>query len=84
MAASRNSILRLINASQNSACPCHGCRPQVSAVSQLQSINQLRNFATPVNTEKEYAFEVCSEHLIVLKISSDALVAGSRLQFALW
>lgn len=56
--ASRNAILRLINASQHSACPCHGCRPQGNPASQLQSINQLRNFATPVNAvEKEYAFE---------------------------
>ncbi|PPR06973.1 hypothetical protein CVT26_004293 [Gymnopilus dilepis] len=46
--ASRNSILRLINASQHSACPCHGCRPQGHPASQLQSINQLRSFATPV------------------------------------
>lgn len=59
VAASRNSILRLINASQHSACPCHGCRPSVHPTSQLQTLNHLRNFATPVNTvEKEYAFEV--------------------------
>ncbi|PPQ98511.1 hypothetical protein CVT24_004002 [Panaeolus cyanescens] len=62
--ASRNSILRLINASQHSSCPCHGCRPQVSTPNQLQSINQLRNFATPVHkVEKEYAFEVAASNL---------------------
>ncbi|KJA24478.1 hypothetical protein HYPSUDRAFT_1074679 [Hypholoma sublateritium FD-334 SS-4] len=63
-AASRNSILRLINASQHSACPCHGCRPSVHANGQLQAINQLRNFATPITTvEKEYAFEVAASNL---------------------
>ncbi|KAF4619166.1 hypothetical protein D9613_005081 [Agrocybe pediades] len=63
-AASRNSILRLINASQHSSCPCHGCRPPVNPVNQLQSINHLRNFATPVNAiEKEYAFEVAASNL---------------------
>ncbi|KAF8204972.1 alcohol dehydrogenase [Pholiota molesta] len=52
-AASRNSILRLINASQHSACPCHGC-----------PINQMRNFATPITSvEKEYAFEVAASNL---------------------
>ena len=57
-AASRNSILRLINASQHSVCPCHSCRPSVHANGQLQAINHLRNFATPITTvEKEYAFE---------------------------
>lgn len=63
-AASRNSILRLINASQHSACPCHGCRPSVPHVGQLQTINQLRNFATPIQPlEKEYAFEVAASNL---------------------
>uniref|UniRef100_A0A8H8CLN5 hydroxyacid-oxoacid transhydrogenase n=1 Tax=Psilocybe cubensis TaxID=181762 RepID=A0A8H8CLN5_PSICU len=64
MAASRNTILRLINASQSSVCPCHGCRPAVTPASQLQSINQLRSFATPVQAvEKEYAFEVAASNL---------------------
>ncbi|PPQ77749.1 hypothetical protein CVT25_011184 [Psilocybe cyanescens] len=64
MAASRNTILRLINASQSSVCPCHGCRPVVTPTSQLQSINQLRSFATPVQAvEKEYAFEVAASNL---------------------
>ncbi|KDR83744.1 hypothetical protein GALMADRAFT_236099 [Galerina marginata CBS 339.88] len=63
-AASRNSILRLINASQHSACPCHGCRPPVNSGNQLQTINQLRNFASPVHAvEKEYAFEVAASNL---------------------
>jgi hydroxyacid-oxoacid transhydrogenase len=59
MSAARNTILRLINASQHSACPCHGGRPHVHPHSQFQALNQLRNFATPVEkVEKEYAFEV--------------------------
>ncbi|KAF8165349.1 iron-containing alcohol dehydrogenase 1 [Crassisporium funariophilum] len=63
-AASRNSILRLINASQNSACPCHGCRPSLPMAGQLQSINQLRNYASPLNAvQKEYAFEVAASNL---------------------
>lgn len=60
MAASRSTISRLINASQHSACPCHGSHP-VSHHDQLQAFNQLkrRSFATPVQTvQKEYAFEV--------------------------
>ncbi|KAF8655289.1 hypothetical protein AX16_003188 [Volvariella volvacea WC 439] len=62
--ASRNTILRLINASQHTACPCHGCRTATHALAQMQSINQLRNFATPVNTvQKEYAFEVAASNL---------------------
>lgn len=59
MAPSRTTILRLINASQHTACPCHGARPHLHPNGQLQAINQLRNFATPIDTvEKEYAFEV--------------------------
>lgn len=55
MAATRSAIARLINASQHTACPCHGYSP-ILAQSQLQTI---RNFATPVQrVEKEYAFEV--------------------------
>ncbi|KAF5363695.1 hypothetical protein D9756_000628 [Leucocoprinus leucothites] len=64
MSAPRNTILRLINASQHSACPCHGGRSHVHPHSQAQAVNQLRNFATPVDkVEKEYAFEVAASNL---------------------
>ncbi|KAF8897530.1 alcohol dehydrogenase [Infundibulicybe gibba] len=63
VAASRNTILRLINAAQHSACPCHSCSP-AHPHSQIHALNQLRNFATPVNAvEKEYAFEVAASNL---------------------
>ncbi|KAF8639910.1 hypothetical protein AX17_001161 [Amanita inopinata Kibby_2008] len=62
--ASRNTILRLINASQHSACPCHGCHSPTHAHGQIHAINQLRNLATPVHTvQKEYAFEVAASNL---------------------
>jgi hypothetical protein len=85
--ASRNSILRLINASQHSACPCHGCRPAVSAQGQLQSINQLRNYASPINAvEKEYAFEArillsTRPTYVSLSKTSSYQVAASNLRF---
>ncbi|KAF9534330.1 alcohol dehydrogenase [Crepidotus variabilis] len=64
MAAPRNTILRLINASQHTSCPCHGGRSPVHAQGQAQAMNQLRSFATPVNhVEKEYAFEVAASNL---------------------
>ncbi len=54
--AARSTILRLINASQHTACPCHGCR---SAAHAGGLVHQLRKFATPVESvQKEYAFEV--------------------------
>ncbi|KIK06711.1 hypothetical protein K443DRAFT_129650 [Laccaria amethystina LaAM-08-1] len=60
MAATRSAIVRLINASQKTACPCHGCSP-ILAQSQLQTI---RKFASPVQrVEKEYAFEVAASNL---------------------
>lgn len=61
--ATRSSIFRLINASQHSACPCHGCKSAAHnhAHHGALALNQLRKFATPVQTvEKEYAFEVCT------------------------
>ncbi|KIJ20018.1 alcohol dehydrogenase [Paxillus involutus ATCC 200175] len=65
--ATRSSILRLINASQHSACPCHGCRSTTHAQAHAHgsmALNQLRKFATPVTTvEKEYAFEVAASNL---------------------
>ncbi|KAF9047199.1 Dehydroquinate synthase-like protein [Hymenopellis radicata] len=63
MSASRNSILRLINASQHSACPCHGCG-SAGPLGSHHAVNQLRRLATPVNhVEKEYAFEVAASNL---------------------
>lgn len=74
--ASRNAILRLINASQHTACPCHGCRAVTHAHNQLKAINHLRNFATPVHAiEKEYAFEVCREgHSSIFYVNSARLL----------
>ncbi|KAF8076382.1 iron-containing alcohol dehydrogenase 1 [Lyophyllum atratum] len=64
MAASRSTIFRLINASQHTACPCHGPSHSHSHPGQLNALNQLRTFATPVNAvEKEYAFEVAASNL---------------------
>ncbi|RDB22849.1 Hydroxyacid-oxoacid transhydrogenase, mitochondrial [Hypsizygus marmoreus] len=64
MAASRSTIFRLINASQHTACPCHGPCHTHSHGGQLNALNQLRTFATPVKTvEKEYAFEVAASNL---------------------
>ncbi|KLO19947.1 iron-containing alcohol dehydrogenase 1 [Schizopora paradoxa] len=60
--AARSSILRLINASQHTACPCHGCRSAAHGAGGL--VHQLRKFATPVETvQKEYAFEVAAANL---------------------
>ncbi|KAF8974566.1 alcohol dehydrogenase [Flammula alnicola] len=86
--ASRNSILRLINASQHSSCPCHGCRPSMPAHGQLQTINQLRNFATPITTvEKEYAFEVAASNLrfgdgVTAEVGMDLKNMGARKAIA--
>ncbi|KAH0587568.1 hypothetical protein H2248_006344 [Termitomyces sp. 'cryptogamus'] len=64
MAASRSTILRLINASQHTLCPCHSPSHSHSHTGQLNALTQLRNFATPVNkVEKEYAFEVAASNL---------------------
>ncbi|EKM80287.1 hypothetical protein AGABI1DRAFT_113486 [Agaricus bisporus var. burnettii JB137-S8] len=64
MSPSRASILRLINASQHTACPCHGARPHLHPHGQLAAVNQLRNFAFPVDhVQKEYAFEVAASNL---------------------
>ncbi|EGN93042.1 hypothetical protein SERLA73DRAFT_98384 [Serpula lacrymans var. lacrymans S7.3] len=63
--AARSTILRLMNASQHSACPCHGCRSAAHAHAHTHgAVNQLRRFATPVDlVEKEYAFEVAASNL---------------------
>ncbi|KAM6495887.1 alcohol dehydrogenase [Amanita muscaria] len=60
--ASRNTILRLINASQHTSCPCHG--GHAHSHGQVQAINQLRSLATPVHAvQKEYAFELAASNL---------------------
>ncbi|THH19769.1 hypothetical protein EW146_g1451 [Bondarzewia mesenterica] len=60
--ASRNAILRLMNAAQHTACPCHGCR--AAAGHAYQTIQHMRKLATPVNVvEKEYAFELAASNL---------------------
>ncbi|KAJ2931733.1 hypothetical protein H1R20_g5350, partial [Candolleomyces eurysporus] len=62
-AASRNTILRLINASQHTVCPCHGAHAAAHHPhGQVHAINQLRRLATPV-PEREYAFEVAASNL---------------------
>ncbi|KAK7470652.1 hypothetical protein VKT23_002075 [Stygiomarasmius scandens] len=63
--ASRRVISRLMAATQQSACPCHGCSTAGHhAHHQAAAINQLRSFATPVETvQKEYAFEVAASNL---------------------
>ncbi|KAH8999034.1 iron-containing alcohol dehydrogenase 1 [Lactarius akahatsu] len=58
---SRAAILRLINASQHTSCPCHGSH---TAHNAHVIANQLRRLATPVDkVEKEYAFEVAASNL---------------------
>ncbi|TFK55701.1 Dehydroquinate synthase-like protein [Heliocybe sulcata] len=59
--AARSTILRLMNASQHSACPCHGCTSSGHGHAH-HAINQMRKFATPT-PEKEYAFEVAASNL---------------------
>ncbi|KAI0053641.1 iron-containing alcohol dehydrogenase 1 [Auriscalpium vulgare] len=57
--ASRSAILRLMDASRHTACPCHGGAHHLHA-----PLNHLRRLATPVNVvEKEYAFEVAASNL---------------------
>ncbi|KAG7443539.1 Dehydroquinate synthase-like protein [Guyanagaster necrorhizus] len=65
MSVSRNAILRLINASQHSACPCHTCSAATRAHGHAHGLNQLRRFASPgvQPVEKEYAFEVAASNL---------------------
>ncbi|KAK0467168.1 iron-containing alcohol dehydrogenase-domain containing protein [Desarmillaria tabescens] len=65
MSASRNTILRLINASQHSACPCHTCNTTSRTHGHAHGLNQLRRFASPgvQPIEKEYAFEVAASNL---------------------
>lgn len=61
MTPSRAAILRLINASQHSNCPCHGSHTSHNAHAVF---NQLRRLATPVEkVDKEYAFEVAASNL---------------------
>lgn len=82
MAASRNSILRLINASQHSSCPCHNASSAVPFSGH--AVTKLRNFATPVNAiEKEYAFEVLLVVLLPKLAQIKRSVIGSRFQLAI-
>ncbi|KAK2466209.1 hypothetical protein APHAL10511_001851 [Amanita phalloides] len=61
--APRNTIVRLINASQHSVCPCHGGHPH-NTHGSVQALSQLRRLATPVHAvQKEYAFEVSASNL---------------------
>jgi hydroxyacid-oxoacid transhydrogenase len=61
-APSRASILRLINASQHTNCPCHGSHVAHNAHAIT---NQLRRLAVPVEkVDKEYAFEVPTSLLV--------------------
>src|SRR6266404_3385869 len=63
---SRTAILRLINASQNTSCPCHGSH---TAHNSHAIVNQLRTLATPVDkVEKEYAFEVYCALLLLTTV----------------
>ncbi|KAK7061719.1 alcohol dehydrogenase [Favolaschia claudopus] len=59
--ASRSTISRLMGAVQHTACPCHGSH---HAAAHPGMMNQLRHFATPVDSvPKEYAFEVAASNL---------------------
>jgi hydroxyacid-oxoacid transhydrogenase len=83
-AATRSTIVRLINASQHSACPCHGCRSATHnhAHHGALALNQLRKFATPVQTvEKEYAFEVRPVKEALQPLTVLVQVAASNLRF---
>ena len=80
MTPSRSAILRLINASQHSNCPCHGSHTphNIHAIA-----TQFRRLATPVErVEKEYAFEVLfalySLYAVLVNLSQ---VAASNLRF---
>ena len=84
-AVSRNAILRLINASQHSTCPCHGGghSTSYSFAGQTQALNQLRTFATPVNTvEKEYAFEVRKGMTLFPPVLHE--IVGRCVQLKVW
>ena len=76
MTPSRAAILRLINASQHSSCPCHGSHTSHNA---HLAYNQLRRLATPVDkVDKEYAFEVwyllCSNAGVTVQYISGRLL----------
>lgn len=82
LSPSRNAILRLINASQHTACPCHGCRN--AAPYAHHAIQQLRRgMASPVDAvQKEYAFEVRTTfHSVPYPFLKTPKVAASNLRF---
>jgi hypothetical protein len=77
---SRAAILRLINASQHTSCPCHGSH---TAHNAHAIANQLRRLAIPVDkVEKEYAFEVFCSFLALIRNS--ILSLGCCIQSTLW
>lgn len=82
--ASRNTILRLINAAQHSSCPCHSCSPAANH-GHGNILSQMRKYATPVNTlQKEYAFEVSIFMIRCLKVFikiKSVKLAASNLRF---
>ena len=81
--ASRSAILRLLNASRHTACPCHGCSTARTATGSLQAVMNLRKYATPVEASKEYAFEVCSlcaRHMQVTETASRGLCCEFALR----
>ena len=83
-AASRSVIRRLINATQHTACPCHGCRTG-GAHNPVQALQQMRRYATPVETlpvEKEYAFEVRNVHRQLWRENLTVRIRLLRLTFA--
>ena len=86
--ASRSAILRLLNASRHTACPCHGCSTTGAAMGPLQAVMNLRKYAAPVEaSNKEYAFEV--RMFVVLRKNGRSPEVPKRLvgfccEFALW
>lgn len=54
---SRETIYRLMNASQRGGCPCHRCSPPKNVAGLLGG---LRKFAAPADHNKDYAFEECT------------------------
>lgn len=59
VAASRQTILRLINASQRTICPCHSCSPvHDHGHGALSSLSQLRRYATPIKTVQKVRTQI--------------------------
>src|SRR5258706_4524768 len=63
---SRSAVLRLLNASRHTACPCHGCSTAHAATGSLHAVMNLRKYAAPVEaSKKETAFEVFSSFCLM-------------------